>query len=257
MKTIFVLLAALTLLLSVPTVAGAELSAKGDLFVRFDGGIAPDALPRDSLAPIAVRIEGSVRTLAGAKPPAVRQIEIALNKGGRLETSGLPVCRRGQIKLTTPAEALAACGSALVGGGGFAAQTTFLDQTSAVFPGDILLFNSVSHGHPVILAHISQRDPAPITQVAVFHIRHRRGTFGTIINAELPEALGRNGYLKSIFLQLQRHYVFRGEKRSYLSASCGAPVGFSGASFPLARAAMSFSDGRTLESTLTRTCKVR
>ena len=35
--------------------ASAELVAKGDLFVHFDGGISPNALPRDEKAPISVR----------------------------------------------------------------------------------------------------------------------------------------------------------------------------------------------------------
>jgi hypothetical protein len=34
-------------------VAGAELTERGDLFVSFQGGIEPNALPRTKLAPIA------------------------------------------------------------------------------------------------------------------------------------------------------------------------------------------------------------
>ena len=44
--------------------------------------------------------------------------------------------------------------------------------------------------------------------------------------------------------------------RSYLSAACDAPAGFPGASFPFAHASMTFADGRTLASTLTRSCRV-
>ena len=51
--------------------------------------------------------------------------------------------------------------------------------------------------------------------------------------------------------------LYRGQRRSYLSATCDAPAGFPGATFPFAHASMTFADGRTLSSTLTRSCKVR
>lgn len=251
------LFAVLALALTPAAPASAELVAKGDLFVRFDGGIAPHALPRDSLAPIAVRIEGKVKTPSGESPPALRRIEVALNSGGRLSTRGLPVCPRDRIELATASEALAACGPALVGGGGFTARTTLSGQSPTRLSGEILLFNSVSRGRPVALAHISQGEPVSLNRVVVFRIRRTRGTYGTVITAQLPEDLNRNGSLESIFLQLQRRYTFRGSSRAYLSASCAAPAGFPGAVFPFARVSMSFADGRTLSATLTRNCRVR
>ncbi|HWO15929.1 MAG TPA: hypothetical protein VNM89_04380, partial [Solirubrobacterales bacterium] len=39
--------------------AFGELVQRGNLFIRFDGGITPNALPRKAPAPIAVRIEGT------------------------------------------------------------------------------------------------------------------------------------------------------------------------------------------------------
>jgi hypothetical protein len=237
--------------------ASAELTQSGNLFVRFDGGITPHALPRDSLAPIAVRIEGTIKTPPSDRPPALRHIRVALNRGGRLSSRGLPVCRQRQIEAGTSTEALAVCGPALVGGGGFTSKTALDDQSSTILRGEILLFNAVVHGRPAILAHIFQTDPVPITRLMVLYISRKAGTFGTVITGQLPDSLNRNGYLKSIFLDLHRHYAVHGRPRDYLSASCPAPPGFPGAVFPFARASMSFDDGRTLGSTLTRTCKVR
>jgi hypothetical protein len=237
--------------------ASAELTQSGNLFVRFSGGISPRALPRNSPAPIAVRIEGTIRTPSGQTPPALRKIKIALNSSGRLSTSGLPRCRQEQVESANPSEALAACGTALVGGGGFTAITSFADQPKYLMHGEILLFNSVVHGHAAILAHIFQKDPVPIVRMVVFKIRRSSGTFGTVISGELPKETANNGYLKSIYLQLQRRYVVNGHPRAYLSASCSAPAGFTEAVFPFARASMTFDDGRTLASTLTRSCAVR
>jgi hypothetical protein len=47
-------LAVLALALTAVSTANAELTQRGDLFVRFGGGISPRALPRHSFAPIAV-----------------------------------------------------------------------------------------------------------------------------------------------------------------------------------------------------------
>jgi hypothetical protein len=237
--------------------AFGELVQRGNLFIRFDGGISPNALPRKALAPIAVRIEGTIRAPAGQIPPGLRHIRIALNREGHLSTRGLPVCRRNQIEAATPSEALAGCGPALVGSGGIVARTSFEDQKPYLLRGDLLLFNAVVHGRPAILGHLYQSFPAPITRIIDFSIRRTGGAFGTTIAATLPQSVNRNGYLRSIFLQLQRRYVFRGKPRAYLSARCAAPAGFPGAVFPFAHASMTFDDGRTLSSTLIRSCKVK
>jgi PASTA domain. len=73
------------------SLANAELTQRGDLFVSFSGGIAPAALPRHALAPIAVSVAGEVRTLSGERPPALRQIAIELNRSGHLDSRGLPL----------------------------------------------------------------------------------------------------------------------------------------------------------------------
>jgi hypothetical protein len=246
---------AVLMALSIAGLAGAELTQKGDLFVRFDGGIAPKALPRHALAPIAVRLEGRVRTPPGKERPALNHIRIALNSGGRLHTRGLPVCHRAQIASASSSEALAVCGDALVGSGGIVANTSFPDQQPYLLRGEMTFFNGVRHGHAIILAHVFQSTPAPITNIVTFEVHRSGGAFGTVIDADLPPALEHNGYLESIFLRLQRTFLYRGRSRAYLSASCPAPNGFSAAAFPFAKASMSFDDGRVLSATLTRTCR--
>ena len=236
--------------------AFGELVQKGNIFIRFDGGLSPTALPRTVRAPVGLRIEGRIRGLGGERPPRLRRIKIALNRGGRLRTRGLPVCRRKRLGVPTSAEALARCGPALVGAGGIVLRTALANQPAATLRGELLLFNSVVHRRPAILGHIFVANPTPATVLVVFEIRRRAGAFGTTITAQLPPAVTRNVTLKSIFLQLKRLYTFRGERRSYLSAACAAPSGFPGATFPFARVSMIFGDGRNLSSTLIRSCRV-
>jgi hypothetical protein len=254
-KTAVMLVTAALLILIVP-LAEAELTERGDLFVHFRGGIAPRALPRTKLAPIAVSVAGTVTTLSGERPPALRRISVELNRGGRLDSTGLPRCRYGQLIAATPKQVLAACGDALVGEGLYRARTAFPEQETFPSEGQILAFNGVYEGHSAILAHIYGHEPVPISRIVVFHIRHTPGTFGTVLTGNLPDAVNHYGYVVGIALRLFRRFEFHGQQRSYLSAACDAPIGFPSAVFPFARASMSFADGRTLSSTLTRSCKV-
>jgi hypothetical protein len=239
------------------SLADAELVERGDLFVKFSGGIEPTKLPRHDHAPITVRVDGTVRSLSGERPPALRFISIAINRGGRIETRGLPRCRRSEIEASTSGRALAACRDALVGSGRYKAGVTFPEQNTFPLQGRILAFNAIVDGKRAILAHVYGNKPYPNSRIFVFHIHESTGTFGTVLTAALPKALNRNGYLKRIILNLRRDFVYKGEKHSYLAAACGAPAGFTVGVFPFVRVGMTFADGRKLSSTLIRTCQVR
>lgn len=241
----------------VASIADAELVERGDLFVKFQGGIDPTALPRHTNAPITVSVDGTIKTLSGDRPPALRFIAIAINHGGRIDTKGLPTCRRSQIEPATSAQALAACGAALVGEGRYVGALSLPEQNAFPLQGRVLAFNAVVNGQRAILAHVYGSNPVPNSRILVFHIHKSSGTFGTVLTAALPANLNRHGYLKKISLDLRRNFVYRGRKHSYLSAACAAPAGLNSGVFPFVRASMTFADGRKLASTLIRTCRVR
>jgi hypothetical protein len=244
-------------LLFFASLAHAELVERGNLFVKFAGGIAPTALPRVERAPIAVRVDGTVRVLSGERPPALRHITIAINHGGVIDTRGLPTCRRSQIEPATSQQALEACRSALVGEGRYLGALALPEQDRFPLQGRVLAFNAVVGGQRAILAHVYGGDPVPNSRIIVFHIHQAQGTFGTTLSAALPARLNRSGYLKKISLTLRRTFTYRGQRHSYLSAACSAPVGFTSATFPFSRVSMAFADGRRLSSTLIRTCRVQ
>jgi hypothetical protein len=248
-----------TVLLAFAFVSGAqsEVVAKGGLFANFSGSITPGALPRQTPAPIAVGVAGTIRTFSGEQPPPVRRIEIAISRGGRLDVHGLPVCDRARIQPSSSAQAREICGSALVGEGSFDADVAFPEQSAFPSHGHVLAFNAIVGGHPAILAHVYGGRPASSTRIIVFHIRRSAGTYGTVLTASVPKSLDLWGHLTHFNLDLHRNFTYRGRRHSYLSAACAAPSGFPGATFPFARAAISFANGRTLTSTLTRSCRVR
>jgi len=239
------------------SLARAELTASGNLFITFNGDIEPEVLPRDERAPVTVWISGQVRTLSGQKPPSLRELTLGVNREGHLETRGLPVCRMSQIDFASTEQALEICGDALVGEGRYRARTTFPEQAQTPSQGRILAFNSKIGGRTAILGHVYGATPVPSTGIIVFKITHPSGTFGTVLSGTVPVNLSRWGYLKRISLSLHRNYTYKGKHLSYLSAPCHAPSELQKAAFKFAFATMVFDDGRTLSSDLTRTCKVK
>jgi hypothetical protein len=235
---------------------GETLREKGELFASFSGAIFPRALPRNRLAPITVSLAGKVSSPAGGQSPAVRQIEIAMNSHGVLDTQGLPRCQRKEIALATTAQALLACRDALIGEGSFAAHIHLGSEVSFPSQGHILAFNSTRDGHPVILAHVYGTQPVPITHILVFAIHHTKGTYATVLSTTLAKNAANRAQVRRLSLVLHRTYTYRGQTHSYLSADCPAPKGFAGALFPLARTKMGFTDGETLAATIIRSCGV-
>ncbi len=239
--------------------AGAsEIAQQGKLRVAVSGRLAPQRLPRNGLAPIAVSLGGKISTTDASPLPQLRALRIELNRHGRLEDEGLPVCPAGRIRIATSARALAACRGALVGQGSFDANIVLRDQKPYPTTGRLLVFNGREGGRPVLLGQIYAAKPFATSFVIVFQIHHRaRGEFGAVLTASLPEALGNWGYVTAIDLKLSRRYSYRGRRRSYLSAGCPAPAGFPGALFPLARTSFSFAGGTKLTSTLIQSCRAR
>ena len=107
------------------------------------------------------------------------------------------------------------------------------------------------------MAHVYGTKPVPTSFTLPFELRSTKGTYGTLLQASLPEVTGNSSHITGLSLTLGRTFSSHGKKRSYLSAGCPAPKGFPGAVFPFAKASFAFAAGPTLTSVLTRNCKVR
>jgi hypothetical protein len=203
---------------------------------------------------VGIAVDTRITGTAGDSPPQLRRITIAINRNGQLSSAGLPVCRENQIQPSTTAGARAACGSALVGEGHFAANVKLPEQSPFPSSGKVLAFNGRLHGKPAILAHIYGTQPAPTSYVLPFAIRDSHGTYGTVLAASLPQATGEWGYVTGLKMTLRRSFRYHGRRHSYLSAGCPAPAGFPGAVFPLARTRFAFAGDLTVTSVLNRSC---
>lgn len=232
---------------------------KGNVRVKVSGQLSPKRLPRKGAAPISVSVGGTITTTDESPPPRLLSLSIALNRKGRIDSTGLPVCPYDSLEPASTKRALRACRSALVGRGTFDAEIALPGQEPYPAEGKMLAFNGRSRGKPVLFGHIYSPRPFANSFVIVFQInRLRRGTFGTELAARLPRSLGNWGKLTGIELNLDRRYTYRGHPHSYVSAGCPAPKGFNSAvPFSLARTSFGFEGGSKVEGTLTGTCTPR
>jgi hypothetical protein len=124
--------------------------------------------------------------------------------------------------------------------------------------GRLLAFNGLVAGKPAFLAQIYTTQPFPSSFVVPFSIRHiDQGPYGTELSGALPEALGDWGFVNRIKMTLGRETQIEGTTHTYLAASCPAPEGTKGASFPLAQANFIFLGGESLSATVTKSCGVK
>ena len=252
-----ILAGACLLSLGAVSLARAEQAQQGDLRGSFNGGISPSKLPRTETAPVTVTMGGKIATTDRSVPPKLERIVLAINSHGRLETRGLPTCSLAKLNSLPAAQAKKACGGALVGHGNVTSRVSLPGQGAFASNAELLAFNGRLHGHQAVLAQVSSGAPLPLTYVIAFEVKKARGTFGTSLQATLPPIASEYGYISAFSLALSRRYESHGQKRSFASASCPAPAGFTRVPFPFAKASYSFADGRTLSATLERECKVR
>ena len=249
--------AVLAVAVSVGALVGAargERAQRGEVIVSLDGGLSPKRLPRDHLAPLSIHLSGDIRTADRSLLPRVTRIEIGLPVQGAVSTRGLPTCPARRLRNTKPPQALAVCGGALIGRGHLTAKVFLPEQGPFEIHARLLLFNSRVDGVRGVVLQAYSSEP-PIVVVLPFTLRHRRGTFGRVLVADLPRDLGPRPRLAAFEMTLFRRYRYRGRARSYLSASCPVPPRLTAGFFTLARAAYTLSDGRQIGVEITRGCR--
>ena len=238
-------------------IATAATVQEHGLVVSFDADFAPHNLPRDKPAPVSVKVSGKVRAADGSHPPALRWLEIMINRNGRLRSQGLPTCSASSLQSTSTATALDRCRSALVGQGSFHAVVSLGREIPT--GGKILAFNSRRAGKQTLVLHLFAGTPVRFTLVVPLTIGNlKQGAFGTILRAKIPKLASGLGSVTEIDLTIGRRYSYKGERRSYVSAACGAPPNLPGGVFNFARARFRFESHRTINPpALIQECSVR
>jgi hypothetical protein len=223
-----------------------------------EAAIKPTSLPRSATRPIAVSLSGVISTIDNSRPPALTSITIKINRNGRLDYQGLPICELARIQPASSAAALVGCRPALVGRGKFSGTINLPGSPPYPISGLLLVFNGRQHGHEVLFAHAFSEKPFPTSFVMTFGLSNlRHGEYGTALTANLTKTLGNKRSLSSIEMTLSRRYSAGGRRHSFLSADCPTPNGFPSVVFPLARTSFAFAGLKPLSATVTRVCTVR
>jgi hypothetical protein len=237
------------LLLGAATAIGLRLEV-GNIVVNTDGGFSPTTLPKHEYAPITIKGHGKISTRDGALPPILETITFLFDKHGSVVTKGLPVCPKRKLIATTTQQARANCPGSIVGTGVGTAVINFEESAPIPASSPITIFNGPKkHGNPTVLAHAHLTIPAPTTFIVPVEIqRIHQGRYGYRTVAEIPKIANGAGTPISGSLKIGRKWTLRGQKMSYINASC--PDGHL-----QAKGEFSFKDGTFLQGTFIKPCK--
>jgi hypothetical protein len=194
----------------------------GNIVVTGDGKFVPKALPKNELAPIAFTISGSIKTVDGTHPPALRELLIETDKNGAVNVKGYPTCTSGKLQSTTTKAALATCKPSLIGEGTTGAEIEFKDQAPVPVHSKLLMFNGgVSGGVTTLFVHAYITIPVPAAIVTTVKIKKiNKGRYGLLSTATIPKIAGGSGSVTEFELKVDKEFTYKGKRVSVLSAKC-------------------------------------
>jgi hypothetical protein len=212
----------LALIVVASALAEPHVIRAGNLFLKDDGGIFPSRLPRHSQMPILARIKAEIGTTDGSHPPAVRTLNIDVDKSIQVNAKGLSVCKKSQLVARSTAAAKKACSDAIVGSGEGEVDVAFPEQKPFAAKGPIVFFNGGVHGGTTLLiAHAYVAVPAPTAVIATVKIsRIHRGHYGIHTVSQVPVIAGGAGSAIKVKLTIGRKFTYKGKEKIYLTASC-------------------------------------
>jgi hypothetical protein len=240
------------LLLGAAVAVAAETAPEefrvGNLNVKIEGGITPTKLPKNEMAPITLKVGGSIESTDGSHPAALKSLKLEFDKNGSLNTTGLPTCTVGKLVSTLTAQAKQLCGSALVGTGTVTAEIAFPEQAPFSASGPLLIFNGAPKGgKQVLIFHVHANVPAPTTFVTTAVISKQGGRFGTKAEVAIPTITSGQGSLTGFKATIGKTWTYKGKKESLLLAQC--PTGSLHA-----RGEFVFADGTKGNGEIVRPC---
>jgi hypothetical protein len=250
-KFLITALVALAVLAIGSTAQAIKLRA-GDIIIYAEGGFTPTKLPRFKDAPITIHGGGRIDTVSGELPPILETIDIEYDRHGSVETTGLPVCRQGQLEATTVEQARAKCKGAIVGQGAGTAIVKFPEQAPIKASSPITIFNGPKkNGNYTVLAHAHLKQPVITTFIVPVEIEKiNKGLYGYRTVGKIPKIANGAGVPISGHLKIGKKWTYKGKKHSYINARCENGR-------LQARGKFTFKDGTFLAGTFLRPCQIR
>ncbi len=210
--------------LGVAAVATAKFDTfqAGNLVLKADGGVTPKALPKNKRAPVTVRVSGKIASKDGAHPAAFREATIDFDKNGKLDATGLPTCRGGQLESRDTAAAKKACPKAIVGKGKGKFEIAFPEQRPIGVNAPITVFNGgTKGGKTTLFIHSFITVPVPAAVVTTVTIKKiHKGRYGLRSVSKVPVIAGGSGSTLEFSINFGKKYTYKGKKRSLIEAKC-------------------------------------
>jgi hypothetical protein len=219
-----VIAATLALLVTAAASGSREVVQVGNVILADNGGLVPSRLPKRERAPVSARLIGEIGTADGSHPPALRTVDIDVDRSVQVDAAGIPTCSLGAIAARSTAAAKRACPDAIVGSGEAEVEVAFPEQQPFSATGPLVLFNGgVRGGTTVLYLHAYVAVPAPTAIITTARLtRIRQGKFGLNIFASVPRIAGGAGSVTKFELRVGRTFTYKGAKRSFLRANCPA-----------------------------------
>ena len=222
----------------------------GKTTVSATATIAPRTLPAKGNQPVSLSSVIRIGT-KGGPAPALKQLNFQVDRNGKIDTQGLPVCTLAKLAETTPAQARKRCPGAIVGEGTGHAEVTLPGQATTKVSSPITIFNAPPQGgNPSLIAHAYETLPAPKALLVPFTIeRIKHGRYGYQAKIELPPIAEGYGGATLAEATIGKTWKRGGQTVGYISAHCsGGRLQVYGT--------MSFADGSFFPATLTSPCHV-
>ncbi|HET8566451.1 MAG TPA: hypothetical protein VFL77_08255 [Solirubrobacterales bacterium] len=232
--------------------AAAIILRAGDLVIHAEGGFSPTTLPKKHNAPITLHGGGELSTVSGELPPILKTLTIEFDRHGAVETTGLEVCRAGELQSTDVPAARRACPGAIVGKGAGRAIVAFPEQKPIDVRSPITLFNGPpKNGQPTVLAHAFTTVPVPTTFIVPIVIETiHNGVYGYRTKARIPKIAGGSGIPVEGHLKIGRKWTYKGKRYSYVNARCET-------GHLQARGEFTFNDGTFLTGSFIKRCQAK
>ena len=208
--------------LGVAAVASALTSTTlraGNLITTFGGGTSPAKLPKNKYAPVTTTVFGKIKTSDGTHPSALREAIVDIDKDVKVNPTGYPACKPGELTARDTKAAMKVCGDSVVGSGVAHAEIAFPEQAPITVASPITVFSGGGNAQKAkLLIHTFITIPVPaaiVTQVTIT----KKGT-GVHTISKIPVIVGGSGSVKDFKFKLGKTFTYKHKKVGFFEAKC-------------------------------------
>lgn len=190
--------------------ATTRVALRANPVYSFSGRFAPKFLPGVDGAPVKLHLANRIGTPDGSHPPALRELQLEIDRHVEVDVSGKPMCRRAQIEASDPEEVKKRCRVAIVGDGTMAVEIAISGSAPVSTRGRTFVLNGGVHQRVTTLLIYSYfTAPVPAAVVNSIEIRRiRDGRYGLKATLPLPVIAGGSGSTTRFDLTIDKGILF-------------------------------------------------